>query len=54
METRNYKVTLKHWLTRREIHLILGETLTLAKEQLKILRKKHSRFWWFKTSPIHC
>lgn len=54
MERRAYQITLKNWLTRATRDFVLGESRTEANEQLKFLRKKHSKLMWIKVTPIHC
>lgn len=54
MERRKYQITLKNWLTRATRNFVLGDSRSEANNQLKLLRKKHSKLMWIKTTPIHC
>lgn len=51
---RTYQITLMNWLTRTKRTFLLDVTKSKAIDKLRVLRKRHSKFWWIKTTPIHC
>jgi len=51
---RTYQITLMNWLTRTKRTFLLDVTKSKAIEKLKVVRKRYSKVFWVKATPIHC
>jgi len=51
---RKYRIELINWLTGNKVSFILGDTIREAKKTLKVIRRRYSKLWWFRATPIYC